>query len=233
MTISVLILGEGSTDVGVVDIYGQWDKGCIINLLEKINPAINLEFIPPPNKRDISTIKTVRKKGDPRLEGHGKIIQKLILLARKNRIVFDLVVYYGDTDKESGTSNTVLQARRASQQAYEQAYEAFSYFDVDGIPIIPLRMLESWLLADERAFLRAFGIQASIPNNPELAWGDKNDPGSNHPKKLLERILNSGGIQSDRESFCELVDHIQIHNLESKCQISFPPFISKARELLR
>lgn len=76
MTLKVLIIGEGPTDVGIVDVYGIWKPGCIVTLLKKVNPSVPLDFIPPPNKRDITAVPTVKKKGEPKFEGHAKIIQK-------------------------------------------------------------------------------------------------------------------------------------------------------------
>jgi len=33
MEIDVLILGEGATDVGIPNGFGQWEKGCIMILI--------------------------------------------------------------------------------------------------------------------------------------------------------------------------------------------------------
>ncbi|WP_410512596.1 hypothetical protein PaeBR_21950 [Paenibacillus sp. BR2-3] len=228
----VLIYGEGPTDVGVVDLFGNWPKGCIVHLLEKINPLITLDFIHPPHKSDITRVKTLKKKGDFRFEGHAKIIQKLILYANMNHLDYDIVAYYGDTDKETGTRNNEHQAQVASREAYREALSAFTNLHIHGIPIIPLRMLESWLLTDPVAFFKAFGQSVELPARPELLWGDRHDLNSNFPKNKLESVLNSIGLKSSRETFVEIINEINIDTMERQSSISFPPFLNKARELL-
>ncbi|MDO3411257.1 DUF4276 family protein [Saccharibacillus sp. CPCC 101409] len=229
----VLIYGEGPTDVGTVDPYGNWSQGCIVRLLQKINPQISLEFIKPPHKKEITQINTLKKKGQPRLEGHAKIIQKLFIYAGMHEMKYDIIAYYGDTDRETGTRNSEVQARSASRDAYNEAVSAFSFLRINGIPIIPLRMLESWLLSDPEAFLKAFNRRVTLPGRPELLWGDRHNPNSDFPKNKLQKILESIGQSASRETFCEIVENINIDTMEKNCPISFPPFIEKAQELLR
>lgn len=230
MTIKVLILGEGATDVGTEDgATGKWLNGCIISLIKKVNNKVSLSYHPVSKS---ALPKTVAQKGKRKFEGHGKNIQKLIILAQLNKIEYDIIIYFGDTDKESGTRNNLLAARRASKIAYRQAHDTFEFFEKRGIAIIPLRMLESWLLTDEQAFYRAFGSTVSLPKNPELLWGDKYDPLSNYPKYYLQRILSSVGQECNRETFCSLVEHMNLVTLEDKCPISTNPFLEKAKAYL-
>lgn len=229
MTIRILILGEGATDVGVFDGAGRWLKGCVLKLVEKVNTMKEINYIPVEKK---VLPKTLPKKGQRKFDGHGKVVQKLIFYSQLKNLDYGLIIYYGDIDKESGTKNTRLQAAKASEQAYKQAYAAFEFFNKKGIAIIPLRMLESWLLADEQAFYKSFGHKVRLPKDPELLWGDKHDPKSNYPKNLLTRILNDTGKSCNRQAFCELVENMDLNILERKCPISFPPFIIKANEYL-
>lgn len=172
----ILIYGEGPTDVGVVNVYGEWEKGCIVTLIQRINPTINIDFIPPPRKEVISATRVVPMKGKTKIEGHGIIIQKLIIYARKKNLDYDLIVYYGDTDKQSASKNTIHEAKKTSEAAYHQAFKAFDIFHVDGIPIIPLRMLESWLLADSTVYRKMFNAgSVPLPAQPELIWGEKSN----------------------------------------------------------
>lgn len=223
--IKVLILGEGPTDVGTDDGAGGWLKGCIMCLLEKVNDSIDIEFFPA-KKRSLPT--TLPRIKDKKFEGHGKNVQKLIIYSKLNKTDCDVVVYFGDTDKESGSKNTLAQVRKASKTAYDQAYEAFEYFNEIGIAIIPLRMLESWLLADENAFDVTFGKNLKLPRFPELLWGDKRDPNSNHPKRFFEKKLQEAGVNSSRENYCDLMQNMNLEVLSQKCPISFGPFIIAA-----
>jgi hypothetical protein len=232
MSLKILIYGEGAADVGTVNLLGEWEEGCIVHLLEKVNPRVTIDFIPPPHKKEVATRTTVSKKGEPKFEGHGKIIQKLILHARLQKMDYDLIAYFGDTDKETGTKNNIIQAKQASQIAYQQVSDAFKYLNVKGIPMIPLRMLESWLLADAQAFFTAFNTKVILPKDPELLWGDKHDPSSNYPKHVLERILNPIRQTSCRQTFCDIAINMNLATLEQKCPISSKPFLDAAKRLI-
>ena len=141
--IKVLILGEGVNDVGNYNDIGQGIDGSIIRLLSKIND--NIELIPIDKKQ---LPQTVKMKDRPSPQGHGKIIQKMMLYARIKKIEYEAMVYYGDTDREANSKNTEVQARKASRNAYQQAYDAFELYKVKGIAIIPLRMLIFWFLKE-------------------------------------------------------------------------------------
>jgi len=225
--IKILILGEGVNDVGNYNDIGQWIDGSIIKLLSKINDKIELI---PIDKKQLP--KTVAMKDRPSPQGHGKIIQKMMIYARTRKIEYEIMVYYGDTDKEANSKNTEVQARKASRNAYQQAHDAFELYEVKGIAIIPLRMLESWLLADEQAFFNAFSYRVTLPNKPELLWGDEKDPDSDHPKRALERVLSSIKCNNNTYSYSQIFENADIVVLERKCPISFSPFIQNARKYL-
>jgi hypothetical protein len=72
-------------------------NGCIISLIKKVNNKVSLSYHPV-SKRSLP--KTVAQKGKRKFEGHGKNIQKLIILAQLNKIEYDVIIYFGDTDKE-------------------------------------------------------------------------------------------------------------------------------------
>jgi hypothetical protein len=229
MTVNVLILGEGATDVGKPNSSGQWQRGCVLTLIEKINQTVKINFFPVEKS---ALPKTLSKKNQKKFEGHGKNIQKLIIYSELNKINHDIVVYYGDTDKTSGTKNTPIQAKNASQVAYLQAYDALHFFGKEGFAIIPLRMLECWLLSDDSSYVKTFGTEIKLPSNPEFLWGDKHDPASNYPKNILERILNNFGSSCSNQTFCELMKNIDLAKLYKKCPISVPPFLDKAKACL-
>ncbi|MET1250183.1 DUF4276 family protein [Sporolactobacillus sp. STCC-11] len=231
--LKVLIYGEGPTDIGTVDQSGVWKKGCIVKLIEKINSHVQLDFINPPGKKEISRIPIIPTRGRKKFRGHGAIINKLVLYGRKNHFDYDLVIYYGDTDKETGSKNSRLNARRESKEAYDQAFEAFEFFHVNGIPVIPLRMLESWLLADPSSFAQAFGRCIQLPSDPEFLWGDKRDPSSNYPKHVLKRVLSQLNQIPSNETYCQIVAHLNLDTLQKKCPISSSPFIDCAQNKIR
>lgn len=71
MTIRILILGEGATDVGVFDGAGRWLKGCVLKLVEKVNTMKEINYIPVEKK---VLPKTLPKKGQRKFDGHGKVV---------------------------------------------------------------------------------------------------------------------------------------------------------------
>ncbi|WP_139691744.1 DUF4276 family protein [Sporolactobacillus terrae] len=232
-SLKVLIYGEGPTDIGTVDPSGTWDKGCIVKLIERINSNVQLDFISPPRKEEISHIPIIPIRGRKKFRGHGAIINKLVLYGRKKHFNYDLVIYYGDTDKEAGAKNTRLNAKKESKEAYRQAFEAFDFFQVNGIPVIPLRMLESWLLADPNSFAQAFRRHIQLPNDPEYLWGDKHNPSSNYPKHVLKRVLSQLNQVPSNITFCQIVEHMDLETLKRRCPISFSPFINCAQDKIK
>jgi hypothetical protein len=102
---------------------------------------------------------------------------------------------------------------------------------------VPLRMIESWLLSDETSFIKCFGKPPSnppLPAKPKLIWGEKDNPDSNYPKNLMNRVLKQyEDRESGREIFKDIAEVMQIETLRKKCPISFETFYSDIRKELR
>ena len=97
----------------------------------------------------------------------------------------------------------------------------------DSIPIIPVTMIESWILADEEAYYLTFGKypeKVKLPKKPESIWGNKEEPKSDYPKRYLERVLEQFDKKSCREIFCEIAENSDIETLRKKCPLSFGRF---------
>jgi hypothetical protein len=216
--IKILLLGEGPTDVGTRTYNGTQYKGCVIHLIEKMSAQYkqgelnkfqfelvtkqdinNRDDVTNKHKKKFSTLPGRTRKS---LSGHGKNIQKLIQHAALEEMDYDYILYYGDTDKRSGE----VSPKKASQEAYAEANGAFEQFNIKGIPIIPLRMIESWLLVDSNCFEG----KVKLPKNPELIWGDEKNQTSDHPKNYLQRILTQKHLEPNRQTYCELVDRMSL-----------------------
>lgn len=105
------------------------------------------------------------------------------------------------------------------------------------IPMVSLRMIENWVVADTKAFEECFGKCPEIPNKPELLWGDKNNPKSDYPKHYLQRIVRSMGkkyemINVSSELYCEIVEQQDLNEVAKKCYISFRKFYEDFSNML-
>ena len=145
-------------------------------------------------------------------------------------------IYYCDADRSTGTSNTEQQAKKRFKEVYEEV-ERGANPDLDKrevIPMIALRMVESWLLSDKNAFELVYGASAgrdsdiSFPAKPEYLWGKEEDPKSNYPKNYLKRICSSfhkkGKIPFDKQLYADLAEQTDIEVLCKKCPVSFGTF---------
>lgn len=116
-------------------------------------------------------------------------------------------IYYTDADRRDNSAKTEREARKYYESVNNEVKEGLQFEKYRGkyIPMIPLKMIENWLLADSSAYMKIFGkISKQIPAKPELIWGAEDDPESDYPKNLLKRVLNDvsdGEEECNRESF--------------------------------
>ena len=235
----VLLCGEGPLDYGIKE-YGtdNWKEGPVQPITRK-SAAESVVF----ENVEKSEIRRLRIQRGP-TAGHAVKSYKLCVLARKRRI-FNIICY-ADADKIPGRGRKEVGARAAFQSVYNQVREGFVKFNenfrsnnqnrIVGIPMVPLRMIESWLLSDEEAFNKCFGKVPSdprLPGKPELIWGDKHDPGSDYPKHLMERALKQYHKKSNREVFKRIAEEIDIDVLRKQCPISFETFYNDIQRELR
>ena len=109
-----------------------------------------------------------------------------------------------------------------------------------GIPMIPLSMIECWILADKSALEQVFELeiqQAKMPAEPEYIWGNKNDSGSDYPKNYLVRMIRSldnryQTYTASRENFYEIAKCSEISTLREKCSISYERFYKDFEQIL-
>jgi hypothetical protein len=235
----VLLCGEGPTDYGTKEYTtGKWQEGPVQPIVRKTaEKPILFEHV---EKVEVKKLRIQRgPKGGQAVKSY-----KLCVIAGKRKI--SKIICYVDADKTSGKkSSKEAAAREAFQKVYNQVQEGFERFnenfssdknEICGIPMVPLRMIESWLLADEEAFVKCFGNAPSrprLPAKPELIWGKKVDPQSNHPKNIMARILKQfHGKEVNRETFREIADRINIDTLRKRCPISFETFYSDIRRCM-
>jgi len=121
---------------------------------------------------------------------------------------------------------------------YERIKNCLSKYDgiLDCLAIVPKEMIESWLLADEKAYILVFGKapdKPRLPKKAEMIWGEKNDPGSNYPKHVMKRVLEQYNRSPSRDLYAEIAENCSIDTMSSRCPISFGQFLLDLKQLLQ
>ena len=225
MAKKVLLFGEGSTDYGKQK-YGstEWEEGPVQYIIRK-SVDVDIEFTYA-SKYDLKDVKIQRQ----RVKGHGVKAFKLCIIASEQGDI-DNIVCYVDADRNQGSSKSVNDAKKRVEEIYSEIKIGFEQFSLErsesSIPMIPLKMIESWLLADEIAFTTCFGkppTEPPLPRHPELIWGDEDDPTSDHPKNYLKRVLDQYRSRGNVEIFISIAGNMRIEALRRRCPISFERF---------
>lgn len=238
----MLILGEGPTDVGQCDYQtGQFIEGPIPIMIRKIlDEPVEMELLDKSARKELRGKRFQRSiKG---LRGQGLYSWWAKMKAVEQS--FDAVVFYSDSDREGGSDarNEVACRKRFEEvkSDIEEGFYRVQHSEVLDLAIVPVKMIESWLMADPKAFSSAFGGTREIrdkkaknifPKKPELEWGDKHDSLSNYPKCQLNRILASYGEEANQDTFVRLADAVDFDVLQEKCPISFKVFYQELMDL--
>jgi hypothetical protein len=109
---------------------------------------------------------------------------------------------------------------------YNSIREVFKHIEKGGIKclaIVPKETIESWLLADENAYLD-IPKNPALPGKPEELWGDSHNPSSNHPKCYLFRVLEQFHLENDRDTYAQIAENSDIETLKRRCPDSFGQF---------
>lgn len=222
----VLVTGEGKTDYGCKDYAsGNWNWGpiyCYIQncLSEEQKQRLQFEAV---EREDVDRI---------RLQRSAKHLRGKTIPSRKfkNYLMnkgYSYGIYYCDTDKvESGSNTDVSSNKKHFEKIYADVKMGLESDDNKIIPMIAMKMIESWMLADGNAYMKIYGTPVDLPNKPELIWGEKSDISSNYPKHVLKRVLESvNGYEIDLQSaYNEIAKNTDIEILQEKCPISFGKF---------
>lgn len=235
----IAVTGEGPTDYGQHGYQSktgqpEWKWGPVRELCILCMTQEEMEEIPefyPVHKEDVKRIKLLRS--DSGLEGRAIPARKFRNLCREQKLEYG--IFYSDADRGENSGKTVHSAEKHFEKIYREVMKGLQADERKNfIPMVPLKMIECWLLGDEKAFYKCFGKIPKLPLNPELIWGDKEKPDSDYPKCYMNRALRqaSGGkADSEREIFCELVENMDVETLKEKCAISFRVFYRDFRKL--
>ena len=143
---------------------------------------------------------------------HVTDIDRLAMTAKKAKCMH--IAYHQDADGNDA-------------DVYESITKKFAkYADTCAcIAIVPKEMIESWLLADERAYGAIFVSKPErFPKYPEELWGRKDDPDSNYPKNVMKRILKQYNKALNRNIYIDIAEHSNLDTLKAHCPKSFVRF---------
>ncbi len=229
----ILLCGEGPTDYGNPK-YGShdWEEGPVQPIIRKsVNGDIEFAYT---TKEDIKR-KTIQRRTGAKVTGHGVKSYKLCIIAEECKDI-DNIICYVDADREQGSGKSERESRKRLQKIYNEISNGFKQFSEarsqSSIPMVPLKMIESWLLADEQAFARCFGKTPAdpvLPEQPELIWGNEKDSTSNHPKNYLGKVLEQYNQEANRETFKNIAEEIDVNTLKLRCPLSFELFYQDAK----
>jgi hypothetical protein len=193
---------------------GPQDSGVLKALIEKCAP-ISVVCVTH------SEIKHIRV-GKLKTQKHGK--DKEDALDRK-AYIRRLAHYANEQDSDYIAYHQ--DAGRQFDRVYRDVNSEFEEYRDAGfkcMAIVPKEMTESWLLADEKAYINTFGrkpARPALPNNPEDIWGKKENPGSNYPKHYLNRVLMQYHMTPNRETYEQLATGSDADTLQARCPKSF------------
>ena len=231
--IKILLSGEGPTDYGKKDSSGQWLDGPVQIYMHKMAAANEITIVSFNRKNDSTHVHV--QKMPAGLQGHGKKAYLLALQAKHDGK--DCAAFYVDADKETKLKGTdEHNCKKRYDGLKEEVFSGLNKIEgIKGIAVIPMKMIESWLMGDADSFNKAFGPareKVQFPKKPELSWGAKADINSNYPKNQLTRILCAYGQKANQDTFCQLAENADLEALQKTCPLSFADFYRQMMKAL-
>lgn len=227
----MLVMGEGPTDVGSLDYQtGALHEGPVLVMIGRILGGENSVILL--DKSDLKKRGKRYQRSMKGLHGHGQ----MSFLAKMQSVddQCDMVVFYRDADREGGRD---ARKEKVCQDRFEEVradiltgFQRARRPEVFDLAVVPVKMIESWLMASPKAFAATFGdsrtklAKSLFPNCPELEWGDKDDLQSNYPKNQMNRILACFDETASQDCFARLAEHVDFDEMCQKCPISFSVF---------
>ena len=241
--------GEGPTDYGRQAFGSEtWQEGAAMYIFRKTAASLGLEHVDivPIDKKSYAQVHLQRLPHT--IKGRGQTCYKFLMYLQLHKSHTSdekqqPAVFYCDIDKLPGAKNaSETVCKRHYQDETEHINAAIKCFARPCIAMMPLKMIENWLLSDKAAFQKAFDTTAcpALPPKPELIWGDDEEPISNYPKHFMDRVLapllhcncKQGEVSGHTELFVDIAQNTDIQTLKEKCPISFVPFYDSLKQLL-
>ena len=250
----ILITGEGPTDYGWKSFgSNNWHEGAAAKLLRRCAEArlrekgngdkLTLHFA---DRKDVEAFQLQRSLHHG-LKGKSIPALRFYMLMKnrelKEGIKYFAGVYYCDADHDYDRPSSEHEAKHCFNERYDQISKAATKAKslssgnqhTPLIPMVALRMIESWLLADADAFTKHYGckLKNSLPKKPEIIWGDEKDENSNYPKHVFVNICKrcNNNQEPTRDDYAVIASHADLSVLCEKRGISFKRFYDDINNL--
>ena len=182
MTYTYCVFGEGPNDIGIV-AYGDNNKisqeGCYAGYLKAAFPVKDLKC------RRAEKLKNIKLPGEGmkrsvanKLTGYRYHAYYAARMAATDGA--DILLIGADVDRGRSANSTAAERVKALHNYRKEFADGYkiackenpSVEQIRFFIIVPLCKLESWLLADEKAFFKATGIKrGELPKQPEKMFG--------------------------------------------------------------
>ena len=212
--IRVLVCGEGKHDIGRSAWSGEAGiEGWLQSILRKLIGR-SVEFVPV-TRGELVLQRRQEKSLRPLPKGHGAKA-----LAAKIRGIsggYDLVVFMVDADSKE---------RKEWRKKRDEIVSGSSRIPgVECVPCVPMSASESWLLADQDAWV-CIGLKDSslLPSRPERIWGARTAPEGNHPHQFFRRVCLSASVEDSTHTRVQIALTSKIETLRMRCPLSFSAF---------
>ena len=176
-------------------------------------PNVNIQWI---KRNELNNFRIHPKQGD-RITKHYKLITALTGIALKNEC--KNIAYHQDAD---GNYSEVYEAITSRFQSLKEG-------GFHCLCIVPKETIESWLLADEKAY-PSIPDKPKLPSKPEELWGRRRDKNSNHPYNYFVRVLDQFRLPDNRDTYTQIAKKTSIEVLKFRCHESFGQFYRDLQE---
>ena len=230
----ILLCGEGPHDVGreswstkkgAWDAEPGWLQPLVTKLASDTEANGNVEF-EIRERRELTLLPRISANFKPLPPGHGKKALAAALMAKS--LGAKVVVFMVDAD--SNRSADMDGIRHQIRDGFTVANDAS--LGSSGVACVPMSTSESWLLADASAWISACGTHPTLPKNPEMLWGTRDDPDGDHPKHYFRRSAEAVGLPDSPTTRGDLAAKTDIDVLAASCPNSFAGFATELRAVL-
>lgn len=151
--LKILLSGEGKSDYGIDDGMGNWKEGPVQVYMRRCRPDEKMIIVPFDRKAD-SRGCTFKIQHHKNLKGHA--LEAFVLAVEAYYQKADAAAFYVDADREAGKTEHECRKRYIFLKN-EILTGIQSVPGVRGIAVIPIKMIESWMMGDQGALERLYG----------------------------------------------------------------------------
>jgi len=233
MTYKYCVFGEGPNDIGIV-AYGNDKKisleGCYAGYLRAAFPVMDLKCLMAKTLKNIKLPgQGMKRKADNKLNGYGRKAYYAARMAATDGADILLIGADVDRGRDSESSDQKrIKSLGKYRKEFEEGFKIACKEDptVENIRlfiIVPLCKLESWILADEKAFFKVTGFKrGDLPKQPEKMYGLTDS------KTFLDSIFEKHGKEAPgTEMLFKIAMKSSPDVMRVHCPHSYTPFHAK------